>query len=183
MSDVKIKIIDCTASCKMSTEMKNSKYCTGKARIVDGRIFYGCKESISGEPLEVRQFFSCELWDAGLKESCLTCPLACVNNKNKNFAQTAEERERLEKLIKELRPNMVLCGVTADQVQSISSKYTKKNSEGKRDPLGREAISAASFANDALKLILQGKRVDLAYYSLYARKASGRIKKMKKKLK
>ena len=28
----------------------------------------------------------CDLWDAGLKDSCKTCPLKCVNNENPNLA-------------------------------------------------------------------------------------------------
>ena len=184
MSDKKaeIKIVDCTKNCKMTTEMRNSKFCNGKAKVVDGRVFYGCKENIKSEPKAVKQLYSCDLWNMGLKESCFTCSLGCINNKNENFAKTLEERRQLEKVIKDLKPNMLVCGVTADQVEKISSKYTRKKSDGKRDPMGTEAIRAANFANEALKMILKGNRVDLAYFTLYARNTSNRINKLKKKM-
>jgi len=151
-------------------------------KIVDGQIFYGCKENIKNEEKAVRQFYACDLWNMGLKESCFTCPLECVNNKSENFAKSLEEKKQLEKIIEELRPNMLICGVTADQVQKISSTYTKKQSSGKPDPMGTEAIKAANFANEALKMVLSGKRVDLAYFTLYAQRSSNRIKKMKKRM-
>lgn len=164
----------------MTSEMRNSKFCNGEAQIIDGKIFYGCKENIAREPIEIKQLMACDLWDAGLKDSCKTCPLKCVNNKNPNLEKTKEERRKLERLIEELKPNMILCNVTASDVEKISRKYTEKISNGERSWAGSEAINAANFANEALKLALSGKRVDIAFLTLYAKKMSGRIKKHKK---
>lgn len=175
-----MKKFNCKETCKMTTEMRNSKFCNGEAKIIDGKIFFGCKENIAREPLEIKQLMSCEIWDAGIKESCKTCALKCINNENPNLQKTKEEREKLEKLIEELRPNMILHNVTADEVEAISRKYTEKTSTGKRSRAGAEAIVAANFANEALKMALKGRRVDIAYLSLYAKKMSGRIKKHKK---
>jgi len=185
MSDKKaeIKIVDCTKNCKMTTAMRESEFCNGKAKVVDGQVFYGCEENIRNEAKDVKQFYTCDLWNMGLEESCFTCPLECTNNKNENFFKVLEEKKKLDKVIDELKPNMLLCGVTANQVEKISSTYTKKNSDGIRDPLGAEAIKSANFANEALKMVLDGKRVDLAFYTLYARRASSRVKKMGKKFK
>jgi hypothetical protein len=175
-----MKKINCLETCKMTSEMRNSKFCNGEAKIIDGKIFYGCKENIAKEPVEIKQLMVCELWDAGLKESCKECPLKCVNNQNPNLEKTEEERRKLERLIEELKPNMILCNVTASDVEKISRKYTEKTSKGERSRVGAEAITAANFANEALKMALKGGRVDIAYLSLYARKMSGRIKKHKK---
>jgi len=164
----------------MTSEMRNSKFCNGEAKIIDGKIFYGCKENVAKEPLELRQLLACDLWDAGLKDSCKTCPLKCVNNQNPNLEKTKEEREKLERLIEELKPNMMLCNVTASDVEKISRKYTEKTSRGERSRAGSEAINAASFANHALKMALSGKNVDIAFLTLYAKKMSGRLKKDKK---
>ena len=185
MSDKKseIKVVDCTNNCKMTSEMKNSNFCTGKAKVVDGLVFYGCKENIKNEPKEVRQFYVCDLWNMGLEDSCYSCPLECTNNKNENFFRVLEEKKQLDKLIEELRPNMLLSGVSAGQVKKISSAYTKKNSDGERNPLGSEAIKYANFANETLKMVLDGKRIDLAFFTLYARRASSRAKKLSKKSK
>ena len=75
---------------------------------------------------------------------------------------------------------MMLYTVTADEVEKISAKYTEKNSKGERSKSGTEAITAAHFANEALKMALKGKRIDVAFLTLYAKKMSGRIKKHKK---
>ena len=182
MSDEKskIKIVDCTKSCKMTTEMRESEFCNGKAKIVDGQIFYGCQENIREEEKAVKQFYVCDLWNMGLKESCLTCPLECINNKNENFTKILEEKKQLEKLVDDLRPNMLLYGVTAGQVQKISSTYTKKQSDGRPNPAGTEAIKAANFANEALKMISKGRRIDLAYFTLYAKRTASRMKQLNK---
>lgn len=172
-----MKEINCKESCKMTREMRNSKYCTGAAKVIDGKIFYGCKDLIATEPVELKQLMSCEVWDAGVEESCNTCPLKCVNNKNPNMQKTKLERERLERLINELRPNMVLYNVTPDEIEKISAKYTEKNSKGEVNRAGSEAISAANIANYALKKALQGRPVNPALLSLYIRKVSGRIKR------
>jgi hypothetical protein len=123
---------------------------------------------------------ACDLWDAGLKDSCKICPLKCVNNQNPNLEKTKKEREKLERLIEELKPNMFLCNVTASDVEKISRKYTEKTSRGERSRAGSESIAAANFANEALKMALNGKNVDIAFLTLYAKKMSGRIKKHKK---
>ena len=175
-----MKKISCIETCKMTSEMRNSKFCNGEAQIIDGKIFYGCKENIAREPVEIKQLMMCDLWDAGLKDSCKTCPLKCINNQNPNLEKTKEERRKLERLIEELRPNMILCNVTASDVEKISRKYTEKTSNGERSKAGAEAISAASFANEALKMALGGGRVDIAFLALYAKKMAGRIKKHKK---
>lgn len=175
-----VKTVDCTKTCKMTTEMRNSKYCNGRAKVVGSKVFYGCQENIEPEPIEIRQFYSCDLWELGLEDSCYSCILKCKNNKNKNFEKILGQKKQLEKIVDDLRPNMLLCGVTAGQVEKISNQYTKKNSDGKVDPLGTSAVQSATFANGALKMVLEGKRVDLAFYTLYARRMSARVKRYNK---
>lgn len=178
-----VKTIDCTKSCKMTRQVRNSELCTGKARVVGSKIFYDCKESLAEKAKDERQFFSCDLWDNGLEDSCFSCQLECSNNKNDEIAAVLAQKKELDDVIEKLRPNMVLYGVSAKQVSQISEKYTEKQSNGKRDPMGAEAIQAANFANSALKMILKGNRVDLAFFSLYAKKTSGRLKRIQNRRK
>jgi len=177
----KLQVIDCQSSCKMTKQTREGSHCNQKAAIVDGRVFFGCNESLKLEPKEVRQFFSCDLWNMGLEESCLTCELECINNKNEKMKDTLSEKKKLDNVIERLKPNMVLYGVSAEQVTKISSKYAKRGADGSRDKMGSEAIKHANFANEALKMILKGNPIDAAFFSLYAKKASGRLKKIKKK--
>ena len=94
---------------------------------------------------------------------------------------TLADKKKLDAVIEKLKPNMVLYGVSSEQVATISSKYAKRGADGSRDRMGSEAIKHANFANEALKMILDGKPIDVAFFSLYAKKASGRLKKLKKK--
>jgi hypothetical protein len=165
----------------MSRQIQDSNHCNKKASIVDGGVFFGCKESLKKEPKEVRQFFACDLWNMGLTESCDSCELECINNKNEKMKAVLAEKKKLDLVIDKLKPNMMLYGVSAKQVEDISSKYTKKGASGKKDRMGSEAIRAAGFANEALKMILNGRPIDAAFFSLYAKKTSGRLKKLKKK--
>jgi hypothetical protein len=177
-----MKKIDCTKTCKMTKELRESRYCKGFATVVDNKIFYSCKENIKDEPKEVRQFLLCDLWNLGLKESCQTCLLDCTNNQNPQIQDALNEKKKLDDVIEKLRPNMILYGVSSEQVEQISKKYTQKNADGKRNQMGVEAIEAANFANDTLKAALSGKMIDVAFFSLYARKKSGKIKKLRNKL-
>jgi len=177
-----MKKIDCSKNCKMTTELRNSKHCKGYANVVDNNIFYSCRESLKDEAKEVRQFLTCDLWNLELKESCKTCLLECTNNQNPKIQVALEEKKKLDEVIEKLKPNMVLYGVSSKQVEQVSKQYTQRKYDGKRDQMGSEAIEAANFANETLKAMLNGKMIDVAFFSLYARKKSGKIKKLKSKL-
>jgi len=173
--------IDCTKTCRMTKAMKSSSFCTKKSRIVEGKIIFGCSEAIASQPKEIVALMACDLWDMGIEESCSTCPLECINNKNPQVIKTKEERKKLARLVEQLKPNMILYGITPEQVERISSTYTKKGASGDPNDLGKEAIKIASFANEALRSILNGQRVDLAFFSLYAKRSSALTKKLKNK--
>lgn len=162
----------------MTSEMRSSKYCNEEVRIVDGNTFYGCKEAIKSEPEEVRFFYECKLWDMELKESCKTCTLPCKNNANDAFQKTKEERRRLKNLIEELRPNMIMYGVSAGQIEEASKVYTKKGPDGEPNILGREGIKIAGDANKLLRMAVEGKHINPAYIGAYARRAIRAIKAM-----
>ena len=162
----------------MTSAIRDSEYCNGEARVIDDQIFYGCKEAMASEPKAVRQFLSCQLWDMGLEDSCKKCTLECVNNKNKKIKHAVEQRKKLEKIIDDMKPNMMLYGVNANQVEKISSVYTKKNANGDRDKLGEEAISIAGNANKILKMIMEGKHIDLAFVNLYSQHSIKKLSKL-----
>ena len=46
--------------------------------------------------LNIDQFYTCDLWNMGLEDSCFTCPLECINNKNEDFAKILEEKRQLD---------------------------------------------------------------------------------------
>lgn len=160
--------IDCSKKCRMTALIRESKFCNQSAEIAGETVKYGCVSNMSGLTKEEAQYLSCELWDLGLKESCNTCQIVCVNNSNPDFSKTLEDRKKLEKLVQNLKPNMMLYGVSADQVEQISKKYTGNGGS----EIGKEAIKMAEFANSALGAILSGKNVDLSFFTLYAKRAA-----------
>lgn len=178
-----MKKIDCSKNCKMTTELRNSKHCKGYANVVDNNIFYSCKESLKHEAKEVRQFLTCDLWNLELKESCKTCLLECTNNQNPKIQVALEEKKKLDEVIEKLKPNMVLYGVSSKQVEQISKQYTQRKSDGKKNQMGLEAIDAANYANETLKSMMSGKMIDVAFFSLYARRKSKKIRQLQSKLK
>jgi hypothetical protein len=167
--------IDCSLKCRMTSAIKSSKFCTKSATITEDGIRYDCAKEMSSLSKEEIQFFTCELWDLGLKDSCNTCNLKCVNNKNPEFQKTLNERKKLEGLIETLKPNMFLYGVSADQVEKISNTYTKNGGSN----LGNEAIKIAKFANQALESILTGKNINLSYFTLYAQRTAALANQLK----
>jgi hypothetical protein len=162
----------------MTSEMRNSKYCNEEARIVDGDIFYGCSEAIKSEPESEKLFFACSLWDMGLKDSCNSCRLACKNNDNKEFKKIAAQKKELRVLIEDLRPNMMLYGISANQVEKISNVYTKKGADGEVDQIGAEGIRIANNANKLLRMAMDGKMVNPSFVGAYSKYSQGRLKKL-----
>ena len=49
--------------------------------------------------------------------------------------------------------------------------------------MGIEAIEAANFANNTLKAAMNGKMIDVAFFTLYAKRKSAKIKELKNKIK
>ena len=173
------KSFDCTKFCKMTTEIRNSKFCTKESKIIDGKVHFGCTKKLSLEPEPVQMFYKCLLWDMGQKESCNTCMLSCTNNKNGKFKEAVKKKERLHKLMKSLEPNMVMYGITAQEIEKISDKYV--NSED--NEASNEAIKAAEVAQKSLYAALNGKNIDISFLGLYAQHSSKRIKKLADKAK
>lgn len=159
----------------MTSAVRESEFCNQSAEMSGDSIRYGCSINMSGISKERLQFLSCELWDLGLKDSCNTCNLKCVNNQNPDFSKTLEERRKLEKLVDTLKPNMFMYGISADQVDKISKTYTDNGGNS----LGKEAIKVAGFANNALSAILSGKNINLSYFTLYAQRAANLAKNIK----
>jgi hypothetical protein len=164
----------------MTKTIRNSEYCTGESKIKDGKIYFGCTEKLNLESEEVKQYYTCLLWDMDLKESCDTCFFKCINNKNPKMKEARKKKESLDKLIKKLEPDMFLYGITSDQVQNISDKYSKLDKSEDRD-LGEQAIAAANIAQKTLSIALSGKPIDLAFFGLYAEQSSREINKLMRK--
>ena len=149
--NIGIKIIDCTKSCKMTRQVRGSDLCTGKARVVGSSIFYDCKEALAEKDRDQRQFFSCDLWDNGLEDSCFSCQLECSNNKNDKMAAVLAQKKELDDVIEKLKPNMVLYGVSAKQVSQISEKYTKKAKRREERPDGVGGNTGCKFCKRCIK--------------------------------
>ena len=170
----KEEYFDCEPYCKMTSEIRNSKFCTKKSKIINGKVYFGCTQELSKEPPNVQQFYKCLLWDMGLKDSCDTCMLSCSNNKNEKFKKAIEKKRKLHKLVKKLEPNMLMYGINAQDIEKISEKYA--NSED--GEMGDAAIRAAEVAQKALYSALNGAPIDISYLSLYAQQSNKQIKKM-----
>jgi len=179
-NDDEPKPFDCTEYCKMTSTIRESEYCTKKSEIRNGKIFFGCMEKLRQESEPVQQYYKCLLWDMGMEDSCNTCLLKCVNNKNKKMEKSLKKKQELDKLIKKLEPNMILYGITSDEVQKISDRYANSQS-GDDSELGAEAIAAANIAQKTLAMAFSGKPVDIAYFGLYAEQSSKSIKKIMRK--
>jgi len=165
--------IDCTKNCKKTKEMRFSKFCGQTAELVDGKIIYSCDIAYASESETVKNLLDCQLWDNDLKDSCNTCPLRCINNKNPELMISVKASMELKALLDSLKGSMVLYGVDQKTIESISSDY-KKN----KDTNTKNAIDAAKLSNESIKLIQKGKHVDIAYLSIAS---SILLKKIKKK--
>ena len=163
--------IDCTKNCKMTKEMRSSHHCGGWAEIKEGKINYSCQSSLSIASELEKNFLSCQIYDNELFESCKICELKCKKNENKNIKVSEKEMQDLKILIDELRPSMVMYGVSEKTIDKISKEYRSN-----KDSNVKNALNAAKISNEALKLIQKGKPIDLAYLTIISSKLLKKIK-------
>jgi len=149
-----VKEINCRENCRMTKELRESKHCTGSARLTDSGLVFGCEESLSAAPQEDKNFLTCVFWDMSLKERCLSCPLKCKNNKNEDF-----ERKQIEiKQLDEVLSKMNNFGITAEYAHKIVDKHKKS---GSMDP---NALKALGLSNTMLNIGMSGKPYDISSF-------------------
>ena len=161
------KIVDCSKTCRMTSTMRDSKYCSKEAELIDGKLFFGCQKSLSQEPRSIQYLYECDYWAMDMKESCNTCPLECVENKNKELSQLKTQAEKINRISKTLGPGMGMAGISGSDIQNISDVYSKE----KADPIVKQALDIADFTSHIFNSAMSGKMIDPVFMQEYARHA------------
>lgn len=165
---------DCSKNCKMTKEMQSSRYCSKSAEVIDGAVVFSCQKNIISASETEKNLLNCNLWDNELFESCKTCELKCKKNSNPKLQVSIEESRELKALIDGLRPSMVLYGVDDKTIEKISKEYKKT-----KDERVRYALDAAKLSNNSIKLMQQGKPIDIAYLSIVSSRLLKKVKNNK----
>lgn len=162
------KEIECKNNCRMTKALRESKYCTGKAKITDEGIVFGCQNELKAAAQEERNLLTCIYDDMGIEEKCFTCPLKCKNNKNKNMETREIEAKELNKILS----SMNTFGVNADYAYDIVDKHKKSGT------MDIETLKALGFSNNLLSKGMSGSSYDISHFHFIMRNF---IKKIKKK--
>jgi len=182
MTNQKFKIIDCSKNCRMTKELRNSSFCNKEAKLIDGKLSYGCHENMSSLSAEEKQLYDCDTWDMGIMEACNTCPLACINNKNPKMAVVKKQKEKIESIVGSINPSIPTFGIDAGTIEQISKTYAESNDEAMMD-YGEEALESAKLAQQFFSSAMKGRHVDLAFFKRASKDRADRLRRLEKRRK
>ena len=158
------KEIDCSKTCRMTTQLRESKFCTKKAKVYEDKIVFGCTKNLKNLPAEITNHYSCNYWNMEMYDACDSCGLSCMKNANIDLRQVQEQRERIKSLMGNAAPAMAGFGMTPGKAAEISKAFSQIENDKSGRVYSETAIQAAEFANHILENALNGKAVDLAYF-------------------
>lgn len=159
--------VDCTANCKMTKLLRESKYCTGMAEVEAGEIVFGCKKELLKASDSERNHLTCVFIDMNIKEQCFKCPLACPNNKNDEYAKIQKQNERVDSILKTINN----FGITSAHANKISKLHKDKNT------LSEDVLSALSLSNNLLNKSMRGKGYNISHFNYLMKNMIKKIKK------
>ena len=171
------KTIDCSKTCRMTSTLRDSEYCSKKAELVDDKLVFGCQTALSMEPKSIRYLYECDYWAMNMKDSCKTCPLECVENKNAGLSELKKQAEKINRISETLGPGMGMAGISGNDIQNISDIYSKE----KADPIVKQALDIADFTSFIFNSAMNGKMIDPVFMQEYARHAIKNMEILEKK--
>ena len=175
--DKKNKIIDCSKTCRMTSTLRDSKYCNKSAEVINGKLIFGCQVELSKEPEAIRNLYECDYWSMGMKDVCKSCPLNCVENKNEELEKIKKQSEKIDRISKTLGPGMNFAGINSNDMKKISEVYSSE----KADPIVKQALDIADFTSFVFNSAMNGKMVDPVFLQQYAKHAVRNMEILEKK--
>lgn len=174
------KEVDCTKSCRMTRQLRESEFCTGTAEVVGERIAFGCQKKLLEAPKNISNHYSCNLWNMEVYDACNICEIECVKNKNDQMDEIRRQRVKINKLKQTMNPLISNYGI--GNMEDVSKKYQKAMSDLENTDLeniyGREVIKTAEFASGVLNAAFSGKQIDLVYFKDYTNNLINNLKRM-----
>jgi hypothetical protein len=159
-----MKKFNCETSCKKTSQMKCSSFCTKEATIFEKTIKFGCERSALAGEIEqgLENFLNCNFWDLGIKEQCVSCELICPENKNKKIKDIELQRQNLQGLISSLGPMIALSGKSKDDLDKITNNISSSTLNNSNI---NEVLNITNYAKSILDGLVSGKQVDLAEFN------------------
>ena len=151
----------------MTSTLKDSKYCSKEAELIGGKLAFGCLTALKKEPMAIQYLYECDYWAMDMKDSCKTCPLECVENKNKDMKELKKQADKINRISKTLAPGMGMAGISGSDLQNISDVYSKE----KADPIVKQALDIADFTSFIFNSAMSGKMIDPVFMKEYANHA------------
>mgnify|MGYP003348614903 CR=1 FL=1 len=156
--------LSCKNICKKPSQLRESKHCTGEFKILDGKAVFDCEVSSSSCSKEEINFLSCSLWDMGIKESCLSCPLDCPENKNEVMLKAKNAKNNIQSILTSLGPMFESSGIDPATIKKAQDVMNSTKNITNNSLELEEAINIANYAKEVLNKALSGKGMDLAEF-------------------
>jgi hypothetical protein len=154
----------CKNSCKKTSQLKCSELCTGEFSTQSGKAIFDCDVSLKESSQELVNFLTCSLWDMGLKESCITCPLNCPKNENPIVKKSLEAKNNISSILSSLQPIINVGGLSDDALKKAYDVMNSSEINTNNSLEINEAINIANYAKDILNKVMLGKGINLAEF-------------------
>lgn len=156
--------LSCKESCKKTRQMKGSSHCSGTCNVQEGRLVFGCDQSLKTATLAENNFATCSFWDMGITENCAVCPLDCKENKNPAVGNVKAALKNVSSILESIAPLMQMSGVDPSMLKKaydvMSSPEISANTSKDID----NTIKITNYAKDILNSVMSGKNIDIAEF-------------------
>ena len=155
---------DCTKSCKKTKQLKESQYCTGQYKIIDGKILYGCDELLKVKEQKDINFFTCNFYDLDLVDNCKTCQLYCKDNKNPNTRKAEDAIKNISGILNSLGPLASFAGMDQSEIKKAADQLNSGQINTNTSTEIEETIRLTNYAKNILNSVMSGSSVDIVEF-------------------
>lgn len=167
----------CLNSCKKTSQIKESDYCTGEYQIIDGKIIFGCEKSLLNLSNVEKNFLTCSFFDLGIKEQCQICPLSCKENLNPAIKKMESAKENVSHILNSLGPLAGMMGVNPSEIKKAFNTLDSAEINTNTSAEIEETVKLANYARDVLTSIMSGKQVNIVEFKKVKEEIEKKYKK------
>ena len=169
--------ISCLNSCKKTSQLKNSQYCTGEYEVADGKIVFGCDKNIQVAAGSEKNFLTCNFFDFGIKDQCNICPLSCKENLNPSIKKMESAKKNVSQILNSLGPMAGVMGVNPSEIKKAFDTLDSVEINTNTSAEIEESVKLANYARDILTSVMSGKQINLVEFKKVKEEIEKKYKK------
>jgi len=169
--------LSCLNSCKKTSQLKNSSYCTGAYEVVDGKVIFGCEKKLSAVTNSDENFLTCNFFDLGIKDQCKICLLSCKENLNPKIKKMESAKENVSHILNSLGPLAGMMGVNSADIKKAFDTLDSTKINTNTSAEIEETVKLANYARDILTSVMSGGQVNIVEFKKVKEEIEKKYKK------